>query len=575
MIRIRLLVASVVMSFGLIGCSTLPDLSVATVPTSGPIEQGPQLGTSSEGQFIRVIARAPRDGMTRIQVVQGFLDASASFDGDHAVARQFLTAQASASWTPAEKVSVYEGLTTLNQNPRQVVFRANQSGSIDSIGRFAVADPGTELVVPFELTRVNGEWRISSLPQGLVLSSADVDRAFRTFSLYFFNPTFSTLVPDARLIPVFGAGRATTLVRLLVAGPNAWLQPAVRTGFPEGIGLAVESVPIDFGIARVDLTASAQLLDDNIRQAISQQLVWTLRQLPDVTAIDITAGGQPFAVPGAPIPQPRDAWPLVDPAAIPPGTTGFISQVDGVARLIPNGLRRVPGGAGNSDVTLVDIAVSNDSRNVIGLDVDGQLWQARTQIGSALEQVPGITGASSVAFDPAGAIWVVDPARGLIAVRSDAAISPITVVGLSEESEVLAAYPSRDGTRAALIVRTEARSTVKVGRILRPGPTADTSIVISAPIRVESRLTEALDIAWAGANTLLVLGGEGAGNLQVFEVDLARGVVRTQGAPELPSAIAAAPGLPNLTVNSDGVVFELDTGGWTPRAPGLAVTYPN
>jgi hypothetical protein len=148
-------------------------------------------------------------------------------------------------------------------------------------------------------------------------------------------------------------------------------------------------------------------------------------------------------------------------------------------------------------------------------------------------------------------------------------------VGLSEESEVLAAYPSRDGTRAALIVRTEARSTVKVGRILRPGPTADTSIVISAPIRVESRLTEALDIAWAGANTLLVLGGEGAGNLQVFEVDLARGVVRTQGAPELPSAIAAAPGLPNLTVNSDGVVFELDTGGWTPRAPGLAVTYPN
>ena len=30
---------------------------------------------------------------------------------------------------------------------------------------------------------------------------------------------------------------ATTLVRGLVAGPSDWLQPAVRTAFPAGVGL--------------------------------------------------------------------------------------------------------------------------------------------------------------------------------------------------------------------------------------------------------------------------------------------------------------------------------------------------
>jgi len=63
--------------------------------------------------------------------------------------------------------------------------------------------------------------------------------------------------------------------------------------------------------------------------------------------------------------------------------------------------------------------------------------------------------------------------------------------------------------------------------------------------------------------------------LQVFEVELARGIVRQQGSPDFPVAIAAAPGLPTLALSADGVVFELDAGSWIPRATGIAVTYPN
>ena len=99
--------------------------------------------------------------------------------------------------------------------------------------------------------------------------------------------------------------------------------------------------------------------------------------------------------------------------------------------------------------------------------------------------------------------------------------------------------------------------------------------MLSAPIRVENRLTEVIEVAWAGSNGLLVLGSEGAGVLQIFDVDIARGVVRQLGSPDLPVTIAGAPGLPSLSINTDGVVFELDAGSWIQRATGVTVTYPN
>ena len=65
----------------------------------------------------------------------------------------------------------------------------------------------------------------------------------------------------------------------------------MRTGFPAGVRLNIDAVPIESGVARVDLTANARQADDETRQALSQQIVWTLRQLPDVQAVEITAGG--------------------------------------------------------------------------------------------------------------------------------------------------------------------------------------------------------------------------------------------------------------------------------------------
>lgn len=557
----------------LTGCASVPGSFTARVPTSGPIEQGEQVGVDPEDQFIRVIARGPRDGMTPTEVVQGFLDASASFDGGHAVARQFLTISARSTWDTNAGVRVYEASSTLNELGRTVQMTAIETGSIATNGRYDVDAPGTELRESFRVIRVDGEWRIDDLPEGLLLTQTDVDRAFRSFAIYFFNPSFETLVPDARMIPVVGSGLATTLVRRIVAGPSEWLLPAVRTGFPDGVRLNIDAVPIESGVAKVDLTPNARAADDQTRRALSQQIVWTLRQLPDVQAVEITAGGQPLLVPGAPSPQPRDAWPAVDPNGLPAGATGYAARPDGVVKLIPGGVRSVAGDAGTGDISLVDIAISNDSQSIAGIDAEGAVWKGRMIDGAPLIRIREAGAPTGLAFDRSTSVWLVDPEDGLVSVAGDGSFEPITVSGLTKRTSLIAAIPSRDGTRAALVIRRGPRTGLLLARVIRSSGGA-TSIVINEPIRVESRLVEVVDAAWSGANTLAVLGSESAGSLQVFDIDLARGMSTPGGTADFPVTVAAAPGLPTLIGAADGLVYAFTTGAWQERVRGSSPTYP-
>ncbi len=571
--RVARVLALAVLSATVAACASLPSSFTAQVPTTGPIEQGDQVGVDPEDQFIRVIARAPLPGMSPEEIVQGFLDASASFDDDHAVARAYLTPAASRAWDTDAGVTVYEGVPALTSLGAAVSFAAPHSGSIEPNGRYLVASPGSEVRTTFFLDEVAGEWRISRVPEGLLLSQVDVDRAFRSFDVYFFNPEFQMLVPDPRMIPVIGPGLATALVRRLIAGPTEWLQPAVRTGFPAAVGLNIDAVPIEAGVAQVDLTPAVNEVDDQTREAISQQLVWTLRQLPEVDAVSITAAGQPMVVPGVPNPQPRDAWPQVDPNAMPAGSVGYVTRPEGVVRLGIDEVAPVPGAAGEGGTTLIDIAVALDSTSLAGIDTEGAVWRSRLALGSAMIQIREEGRAVSLAFDGSTDVWVVDADNGLIAVSPDGTSKPIIVEGLTGRAELRAAVPSRDGTRAALVVRRGPRTEVLLARVDR-STLSPSGVRVEAPVRVESRLAEVVDVAWSGADALTVLGSESAGSLQVFEIDLARGTVIAVGSPEAPVNVGAAPGLRTLVGAADGLVYELDAAVWSERVRGSAPTYP-
>ncbi len=558
----------------LAGCAGSTTSFIAQVPTSGPIEQGQLVSNTSADQFIRVIARPPQEGMTPTEIVQGFLDASASFDGDHAVARTYLTPEAAAGWSPSSGVAVYDGLPTLVEAGAAVLMSSALNGRISTIGRYAVEPPGSELRTSFFLTQRGGEWRISQPPPGLLLSSFDVSRAYRSYSVYFFSPSFDTLVPDPRLIPVIGPALATNLIQRLIQGPNNWLKPAVRTGFPEGVGLAVDAVTVENGIARVSLAQSVQLANDNARVAMSQQIVWTLRQLPEVQSVEILSGEAPLIVPGAPNPQPRDMWPEVDPGGLPSGSAGFVGTPTGVVRLTPDGNFAVPGSLGNQDASLSQIAVSQDSGQITVLDSEGLMFQARLLVGAPINPRVNGDGAGSIAYDGVSGVWFVDGLGRVFSMASNGEVFPIQLAGLADEDKVLGVFPSRDGTRAIVVIDNGVSSNLLMVRVTRPSAANITRISLQAPIRIESKLTDVIDVSWSSSNTIAAIGSESAGALQGYEIDLSRGEVVPQGSPEDPVNIAAAPGLPTLIASADGKVYENSTGLWIERITGLAPAYP-
>jgi hypothetical protein len=562
----RRVVAALLAATALTACGT-------GVPTSGPVEQGEVIAAAGGDQFIRVIARPPEPGMGPEDIVRGFQEATASADASYAVARQYLTEPASGLWSPAVGVRVVDAAgLSVTRELDTLTATGVLSATIDSSGEYVVAAPGTALSIAYELVQVDGEWRISVAPDGLVLSPGDIDRGFRTFSLYYFTPDFTQLAPSPVTIPLSDAGLATQLVRGLLAGPPDWFAPAVRTAFPLGTSLAVDSVPIVDGIAEVALSAEVLGADDATRQALSAQVTWTLRQLPGITGVRLTVGGQPLAVAGAGAVQPVDAWSIYDPDGLPVDARAVAVAETGLAWIDADGTLEPLGAV---EPSLSAPASALDASAVAGLSADERsLWQVAlsgsTVAGPAVRRYTG-TALSRPSWDRYGDLWVVDRGVGLVRV-TPAGATPMAVADLPEgvrDRDLLAVSITRDGTRAALLVRQGARVEPMVARIGRTGE----SVQVAAPVRVETALSAAVDLAWQDATTLVVLGTVGASALEVVSITLGSARVGRSGAPEGAVSLAAAPVRPVLVGTPESTFTAVGT-SWENLGPLRDPAYP-
>ena len=557
---------------GLLVAAALVLSACAGVPTSGPIEQGGAVAAPGDDQLIRVIANPPHDGMTPEEVVRGFQEATAGADGKYKTARLYLTDAASAAWDPTAGIMVYDAngiVPTRSPASSQVRVTGGLAASIGPSGEYDVAVPGSKLDTVYSLERVKGEWRISALPNGLVLGAADIERGYRSYDLYYFTRDFEVLVPAPITVPRTGSGLATLLVGSLIRGATPWIAPAVRTAFPEGTKLALGSVPVTDGIADVNLTSEVLAADDTTRQKLSAQLVWTLRQVPEVTSVQISVNGQPLSVPGVGSPQPVSAWPLVDPDAWSSLANAHAVDKRGLLSIDRSGAVTV---AAKIKPALLSPGVSLDSGRVAGLSADRRsLLEAR--VSDEAVAVRRYKGAelSRPSFDRTGAIWVVDRGRGLVMIK-DGKPTPIPIAELPSgvaDRGLIAAAVSRDGTRMALLVQRGTRIEPMVARIDRVGD----NVRVAAPRRIESIITDAVDLAWADADTLSVLGSTGASSLEVISLEVGTSRVRRLGAAPGSTTLAAAPTEPIL-VGAGPTIFRNSGSTWARVTDATFPVYP-
>jgi len=537
----------------------------AQVPTSGPVvEVDQQVGEVGSTSFVRVLARPPRSGMSPTEIVQGFLDAASGFEDDHAVAKMYLTPTAARQWNPAAGARVYgndtETLALASDN--DVTMTAARVAAISPRGQYAPAPPDAVLTEQFAMVQQDGQWCIESVPQGLLLSRAAVERSFREYQTYYVAEPGGILAPDPVLFVSSRSDVVEGLVRALLSGPGAWLRPSVDSGFPQGTTL--NAVSVADGVVQVDLSAAAGTADDLQRQQMSAQLVWTLRQVPSMRAVTITVDGVLLAVPGVEAVQPRASWPQFDPDGLPTGSPWYL--IRGGAVLSMNSgttAQQVPGVAGSGDPAVRHPLVSLDASAIAATDPTGALLTTGTADDARWR--PARTSGTSAggSWDRTGLLWLPDP---------DVGVQVVNVLGTQavpiKLQQVRSVQVSRDGSRAVVVAGPKGGAVAYLMRVDRtngPPTLSSPRLLATGPV---------VAAAWSSATEVCLLVTQPDQPPQVAMVDLGLYSTRLLGGPPRARTVAAAPERPVLSGTADGQIWQFNGSTWTPLTAGRQPRYP-
>ncbi|WP_205856732.1 GerMN domain-containing protein, partial [Phytoactinopolyspora endophytica] len=265
------------------------------VPTSGPVVGGNPVSNQDPPRNILYAAAQPRPGDAPARIVDGYLDAMSAYQPGYETATMFLTPDSQGSWEPMAGITVHRGTRPSIEELDNDIIRVTitVTGEVQEDGSFELADPGTTREFDLQMTQVDGEWRIADPPEGTIISEDDFAREFEPHNLCFFTPDLDMFVLDPVYVPTTGQA-ATLLTQMMLDGPSVWLDPAVQTAFPEGVALGVSSVPVEAGLATVDLSANAQSAELPQRELMAVQLACTLSTLPEVGRIAMNSDGVPL-----------------------------------------------------------------------------------------------------------------------------------------------------------------------------------------------------------------------------------------------------------------------------------------
>lgn len=539
----------------------------ASVPTSGPVQQGEIVEVQSGSTFVRVIARPPTSGMSPTEIVRGFLESQASRDSNFAVAREFLTPIASQRWQPAAGIEVYEGAGAITPDSTdEITFLAPTYLRINAQGRPTVPSATTFTAVDFELNQVDGQWRITNPPGGLLLSRGDLTRGYRGYSLWFADPSGEVLVPDNVIVPLAIGGLATSLTQSLLAGPSGWLAPAVRSAFPPNTALLLDAVTVTDGVARVPLTQAVLAANNQDRKLLAAQLGKTLTALPGVDAVEILVGAQTLDVPGASGRITSADWLAFTPS-ITTGEALAVVEERGV-RVFSNGLRPLDLSQADQLPPLSVLSQLDAQPVYAGLSRNRRMLVVIGGKDEQIRQLDFNAALSAPRFDRFGliwvastdAVWVVDPQSPDLVARE--------VFGLPPEVTVSSVLPATDGARVLLRAQDSTGFFLALAGVVR-GETFD----LSGFNRVDRDLGRTISVAWQD-QTNLVLVQEVGLSREVVGFDLIRGQAVFVGSFADAVSVAASAGRPTLIANENGELYRQVGSDWVLLGVAGSPIYP-
>jgi hypothetical protein len=483
------------------------------IPTSGGVVAGPVIDEQVDPDVV-IVPSGPRAGSTPEELLVDFMQAVRGSQNDYAVAKQFLTPRLAATWNPDATTVIRASPAALNiGSSSDVVSYAFASRAfVNSDGRYVEQRDLANQTLLFRFAEVNGEFRISEAPNGIVLSQSSFSLGFREQALYFFDPTYRFLLPDVRWFP----SRQTIparIVRALLTGPTSWLQGGVvRSDFPTATALGVEGVEIRSGTATVDLTEEALSATAVQRERMKQQLLATLSTVGSsgVSQVILTVNGLAITVPETTTPaiqNPQaESSPLVgilpgDVASTGAGAVFGFATGDEVAPIV--GLSPV---IAASDATAATLA--EDRQSIAFLAGSGAVAVARTgqDAPTVLDERPALIAPS---IDTLNFVWSVpaDNIGGLAAFELDGEAPPPVQTTLPADARVVSIDVSRDGTRILLALSTGLGPRLVVAGIIRQD---NTPVALGELVYLPVSADPLVDAAWVDDRSVAVLArGDG------------------------------------------------------------------
>lgn len=429
------------------------------IPSGGAIVSGDVIDEDSN-LGINFLPPGPTAGASQGDIMRDFIQAATNPQGNYETARQFLSSDVRKTWNPDSGVTIRrgtQGTTTVSGD--NIDYTIASSASITASGQYREDQDASNQTLHFEFVQEDGEWRISALDDGIVLSEDNFDVVFASHALYFFDPTFQYLVPDVRWFPATST-IATRIANALVAGPVSWLTGGVVvSGFPPGTTLG-DVVTVTSGTATVDLSEEARDASDVQKERMRQQLSASLANVSTVSSVAITIGGVPLVVPDAGVVQAVQQ-PTVDPAPLVRIDEEFAYVTASTSTPIPGLSEKVididaTGGTLSPDGNLFAARAADgvyavrsgstaplllDTRQGLvdpTLDVEGFVWSARAAAASSI-----------LAFEPNGESHVV------------------ATKTLPADARIVSMDISRDGSRIALYLSVGGQARLVVAGIVR------------------------------------------------------------------------------------------------------------
>ncbi|MEU7280780.1 LpqB family beta-propeller domain-containing protein [Streptomyces sp. NPDC045431] len=587
------------------GCASMPDSGdVSAVKASKP-------GDSQ----VRVYPVTPRDNAAPDEIVDGFLEAMTGDDPGFATARKYLTKQAAQTWKPEERTTVLAAAP----EPQQPERTAGQEGPgllYRLYGQPVAAVDAHQAYQPLGPSNYNGtihlvqvagpegkgkEWRIDSLPPGLVLGESDFLRNYRSVNKYYFAS--GRVVADPVYIrqrqdPVTRMDPVAQAVKALLEGPTNWLKPVVDSRFPTGTALKedVKSLtPDDQNSLKVPLNEKADNVGQDQCRNMAAQLLFTVGDLASTRVEQVElqrSDGSRLCVLGEG--QKEDF--MAVPTAVAPKNPYFIdangqlAELDATAKDV-GGPRHVRGPFGNGAAKVGSVAVARDERYAAGVSQDGRYLRVASITSEGQLPVPILRsdggtpedGLSAPSWDGRGDLWVADrnPAkpRLLLIPGGSGAPLPVTAPWLTDGVRIKALRVSEDGVRMALLLEKNGKTTLHIGRVQRDGAGTQQTAAVVELQSAAPRMDSVSSVSWAGPSRLVVLG-KLAGGVQQVRYIQTDGSTSAAGIPGLNQvkAVAAANDerAPLVAASADDGIVRLQAGGnWQPMAEkGTSPVYP-